>query len=216
MNSTAWLRIRPVCAITLLIIALAGRELVAAEISTETDTLVEDYLRDGLEILKFGSTVDELERILQRAANNITWDKLSKADNRVSTEYREFTLPLTAFGQVRYFWDFAKERPIFATNPCFSRDTGTITFVFYNNRLIWIHLGAKDGPDCTSHQPFLKRLQTSTMFKFRTASSAELVSCSCNKKIIQELKPCTRKAQLSRPESSRAMNYYQSTENLRT
>jgi len=139
---------------------VAGSNLIAADVSNDQGSAVaEAYLKEGLEIFKFGMTVEELNKVLPPINNNeSTWEK-KFYENGI--EYYSFARSFTDFGQLQYVWRFLqafdRERVIFEQSPCFSK-LGSIRFYFQAEKLSWIRLSDWDWGDCESHMPIFEAI----------------------------------------------------------
>jgi hypothetical protein len=115
-------------------------------------SVVETYLKNGLGRFKFGLPFSEIKKMMPDQTKIPEWNNLSRETILPNLEYRKFSLTPRAFGDIKYLWDFRRETEIFSGDVCFSKATAVITFLFYQEQLNWIRLGAVDAPDCPSHR----------------------------------------------------------------
>jgi hypothetical protein len=137
---------------------IASHDATIAEISTQdSQPKVDDYLENGLEVFKFGMSIEDLNHLLPYPAKLLKWGDLPRlnANFGVGLDIRVLGKYMVDFSQIRYLLIFSKEAKIFTRNPCISRKTGAVYFIFSNDKLFWIHLAATDAADCVSHEPLL-------------------------------------------------------------
>jgi PDZ domain len=135
-----------------------GQSLAVYTSNINNETIADEYLKDGLEIFKFGMSVEDLNHILPSPSDTLNWESLQRVSMNLGSgsDVRSLGMKLSEFGRMRYFLIFIKEAIIFARNPCFSENTGQIYFIFMDRKLFWIHLVASDALDCPSHEPLFR------------------------------------------------------------
>jgi hypothetical protein len=154
-SSKLWLLLIPVVLSPVTI----NSSLSANPAAEHREQNVDAYLKDGLEIIKFGMTLEQINEIIPSPEKTLSWEQLKQV-NIGGKDFRMLTRGLTQFNQLRYLWEFSREQAIFLSNPCFSRKTSLVTFLFYDRKLVWIHLEATDAPDCPSHEPLFEAIAT--------------------------------------------------------
>jgi PDZ domain len=140
---------------------LLSATLMLAQISAidaQDRSRVEVMLSNGLEIFKFGMTVQEVNGLLPFSFPDLTWNKLIKNTSYNNVDVRYLGENLRLFGSLKYLWLFRREIPIFLAGPCVTEQNETVFFQFASGSLFRITLVTVDSPDCKSHKPLFEAI----------------------------------------------------------
>jgi hypothetical protein len=113
-------------------------------------------LGEGVEIFKFGMSVDQVNSLLPYQIPGLTWDKLVKNPEYSGLDERFFGQSLRLFRTLKWMWIFRNEIPIFLRGPCISWQHEWVYFHFIAGSLFRISLRTADAPDCRSHKPLFE------------------------------------------------------------